>query len=171
MFETGHAMHAPRDVASRARGNPARTAKRAAVIALALLGAGIAARLTLYQLGATDAPWEPFFGDGTTRVLRSSFSRALPFPDAAVGLVAYLAELALVVAGGFARWRALPLRVYAYAAIALGFAAGSAGLVAVQAAWIHAFCTLCLVSAALSFVLAVPAATELAATLNARRSR
>jgi hypothetical protein len=169
MLATGHAIHAPRDAHSRAL--PPRPAKSATVIALALLGAGIAARLTLYQLGVTDAPWEPLFGDGTTRVLRSSFSRSLPFPDAAVGLLAYLAELALVVAGCFTRWRAAPLRVYAYAAVALGFAAGSAALVAVQAAWIHAFCTLCLVSAALSFVLAVPAATELAATLKARRSR
>jgi uncharacterized membrane protein len=171
MLATGHALNPPRDVPSRARANPPHAAKRTAVIALALLGAGIAARLTMYQLGATDAPWEPLFGEGTTRVLRSSFSRSLPFPDAAVGLLAYLAELALVVAGGFARWRAVPLRVYAYGAIALGFAAGSAVLVGVQAAWIHAFCTLCLVSAALSFVLAVPAATELAATLKARRSR
>lgn len=117
--------------------------------------------------------WEPLFGDGAQRVLKSSFSRALPFPDAALGAAAYLAEALALAWGGAERWRTTPLAVYVYAAIAVAMALGSAGLVALQVLWIHALCTLCLLSALLSFVLVVPAATELAAAWkwNARRSR
>ncbi len=153
--------------------NPSRTSKRLASGALALLGAVIALRLAAYQMGWTAPPWEPLFGDGAERVLRSSFSRALPFPDAALGAVGYLAEALALAWGGAQRWRTQPLAVYLTAAIAAAMALGSAGLVALQVMWIHALCTLCLVSALLSLVLVIPAAMELAAAWKrkTRRSR
>ena len=154
-------------------GSPSRPSKRLASGALALLGAVVAVRLVAYQMGWTGPPWEPLFGGGTQRVLRSSVSRALPFPDAALGAVGYLAEALALAWGGAQRWRTQPRAVYLTAAIAAGMAIGSAGLVALQVLWIHALCTLCLVSALLSFVLVIPAATELAAAWKrkARRSR
>ena len=153
------------------RHDPSRSAKRIAVAVLALAGAAIAARLTAYQLGWTGPPWEPLFGDGSQRVLRSAFSRSLPFPDALLGMIAYLAEVLAVAWGGARRWQTKPVAVYAYAAIAVGMALGSAVLVILQVAVIHAFCTLCLASALLSFVLVVPAATELAAAWTWRKRR
>jgi uncharacterized membrane protein len=138
---------------------------------LALAGAVIAARLTAYQLGWTGPPWEPLFGDGSERVLRSAFSRSLPFPDAMLGMIAYLAEVIAVGWGGARRTQTEPVAVYVYAAIAASMAAGSAALVVLQVAVIHAFCTLCLASALLSFVLVVLAATELAATSRWRTRR
>ena len=146
---------------------PSRASKRILVAASALLGVAIAGRLTAYQIGWTGAPWEPFFGTGTERVLHSSFSRALPFPDAALGLLMYIAEIAALAWGDTARWRSKPVAVYVYVATAFGLAGGSLGLLVLQAAVIHAFCTLCLASALLSFVLVAPAALELAAALKA----
>lgn len=145
------------------RRNPSRAHKRIGAFVLAFAGALIAARLTAYQLGWTGPPWEPLFGDGSQRVLRSAFSRSLPFPDAMLGMIAYAAEAIAVAWGGARRFQTTPVAVYLYAAIAGGMALGSAALVVLQVAVIHAFCTLCLGSALLSFVLVVPAATELAA--------
>ena len=76
----------------RTRGDPSRPSKRALVALLALIGAAVAGRLAAFQLGWTGPPWEPFFGDGTRRVLESPFSRSLPFPDAGLGVMAYVAE-------------------------------------------------------------------------------
>lgn len=133
-----------------------------------MFGALIAGRLTAYQLGWTGPPWEPLFANGVERVLHSAFSRALPFPDAGLGLVGYVAETIAVACGDSARWRSAPLAVYAYAAIAGGLALGSLGLLALQAGVIHAFCSLCLASASISFALVIPAATEVWATWNGR---
>ena len=163
------------DVASprrsaEATSSPSRPSKRVAAAALALVGAVIASWLTAYQLGLVARPWDPFFGDGTRAVLESSFSRSLPFPDAGVGAIAYVAEIVALAWGGRARFRTRPAIVFVYAAIALGMALGSAALVALQIFLVHAFCTLCLASAAISFVLAMPAATELAATVRHLRN-
>ena len=148
--------------------NPSRSDKRRQVGVLAFLGLLIAARLAAYQLGWTGPPWEPFFGHGTERVVDSSFSRALPFPDAALGVLAYGGEILAVAWGSTLRWRTEPRVVYFYAAIAFGMGLGSIGLVVMQVVVIHAFCTLCLVSAFLSAGLVVPAATELRAAWEAR---
>jgi hypothetical protein len=68
-------------------------------VVLALVGCAVATVLTLFQVGVLDDVWEPFFGDGSRRVLTSALSRALPVPDAALGAVAYLAEAVLTALG------------------------------------------------------------------------
>ncbi len=155
----------------RSRSDPSRLGKRVLIACLALIGAGVAGRLAVFQMGWTGAPWEPLFGDGTRRVLESRFSRALPFPDAGLGFVAYIAEAVAVLLGGALRERRRPWAVYVYAAIAASMAIGSVGLVVLQVAFVRALCTLCLFSAFLSFVLVIPAATEFAATWRVRNSR
>jgi hypothetical protein len=137
--------------------------KRIGVALFALLGVAIAARLTAYQLGWAPAPPEPLFGDGSVRVLHSALSRALPVPDASVGLVAYFSEAIAVLWGGAARPQNQRAAVYVYAAIAAGMALGSLGLVILQVFVVHALCSLCLLSAVLSFGLLVPALSEFAA--------
>jgi hypothetical protein len=149
------------------RAGPSRPSKRIAVTALALLGALVSARLAFYELGWTGPPWEPFFGDGSRRVLGSDFSRALPVPDAVLGFVGYVAEIAVVNWGGPTRYRDKPEAVHLYAVVAGIMALGSFGLVLVQVAVVRALCTLCLLSAVISFVLVMPAWTELMATRRA----
>ncbi len=60
---------------------------------LALVGTGVAAYLVLYQLDLIGSVWEPFFGDGSRRILNSRVSHLLPIPDAALGAAGYLPEL------------------------------------------------------------------------------
>jgi uncharacterized membrane protein len=124
---------------------------RATVVVLSLVGCGVASVLALFQVGVLETVWEPFFGDGSRRVLTSAFSRALPLPDAALGAVAYLAEAVLTALGRPDR----PRIVLASAAVAAGLGLAAVALVAAQVFLVGAFCTLCLVSAALSLTIAV----------------
>jgi Vitamin K epoxide reductase family len=121
---------------------------RAAIAALAFLGVCIASYLAAYQLGLTRSVWDPLFGSGSERVLHFIPS---PIPDAALGALAYACELVLVLAGARRRWLRLLGTALALAAL---------GLVALQAFAVHAWCFLCLMSAAIS--LAIAALTELA---------
>ena len=125
------------------------------VIVLALLGFAIAGYLTLDQIGAVTA-WEPFFGRGTEAVLHSKFSRALPVPDAALGALAYLVEAVSALGGATRGGLDAASVVYVVTGVGLGLAA--IALVLVQAGVVRAWCTFCLVSAAISLTLAIPAA-------------
>lgn len=124
--------------------------------ALALLGLAVAAYLTLVQLRVVDHGWDPLFGEGTDDVLHSSVSRALPFPDAALGLVAYAAEAGLGLTARGDRWQRRPVLPLAFDLVGLGLAVAATALVGLQATVVHAWCTLCLCSAVVSFsILAV----------------
>jgi uncharacterized membrane protein len=151
---------------ARAR-DPSRWAHRLPSAALALAGAAIASYLAAFQLDLLPSVWDPVFGEGSRRVLHSSFSKALPVPDALVGGLSYGVEILLDLAGGGRdRWRRRPRLVLAFGAVVAGAAAVSAGLVVLQAAVFHAFCTLCLASAALAFVIAGLAAAEVRAAVG-----
>jgi uncharacterized membrane protein len=134
-------------------GAPSAWRRRLPVVALALAGGGVATVLALFQLGVLGSVWEPFFGEGSRRVLTSSLSRALPVPDAALGVVAYLAEAVLEASGGRERWREHPWLVLATGAVAAGLGVTALGLIAAQVFLVGAFCTLCLVSAVISLLI------------------
>ncbi len=68
--------------------NPSAWVQRAPVIALGWVGFFIARYMSAYQLGYIGYVWDPFFGDGTMRVLDSDVSMAWPVSDAALGAVA-----------------------------------------------------------------------------------
>jgi uncharacterized membrane protein len=138
---------------------------RLPVVVLALAGCAVATVLTLFQVGVLDSVWEPFFGDGSRRVLTSSLSQALPVPDAALGAVAYLTEAALEAAGGRERWRERRWLVLATGVVAAGLGLAALGLIAAQVFLVGSFCTLCLVSAAISLAIVVLVTPEVRATL------
>lgn len=163
----GRVYRGDADVPLGWRSNPSAWRERLPQVGLALVGAVVAGYLTLVQLGVLGPAWDPLFGDGSQRVLHSSFSEALPFPDAALGLLAYLADVVLGVVGGTDRWRTRPWPAYLLALVVLGAALGGLALVVVQAAVVHAWCTLCLTSAALSLaVLGVNRLREARAALR-----
>lgn len=64
--------------------------------------------LALFQYGVVDTVWEPFFGDGSATVLKSTLSRILPMSDAALGAAGYLADTVTGVLFGVHRWRTHP---------------------------------------------------------------
>lgn len=150
---------------------PSALPRRLAVAVLAFAGFLVSMQLAFFQYGLTHTMWEPWFGDGSARVLDSAFSRALPVRDAAIGAAAYLLEFVLELAGGTRRWRR-PWPVLLLGLVAAGMALTAAGLVLMQAFVVHAFCTLCLVSAALSLSVPLLVAEEVAAAWKqVRRGR
>ncbi len=146
--------------------NPSSWSERLWLVGVALLGFGVSGYLGLYQLGYFSEVWEPFFGTGSGDVLHSSLSRVLPVPDALLGAAAYALDGVTGVIGGRDRWRSMPWMV-----ILFGLAVGPLGLVSVllviaQPVLLHAWCTLCLVSALFSLVMIGPAMDEVLASLQ-----
>lgn len=127
--------------------NPTDYRRRARLGVLAFAGLVIALYLTLYQFRAYDQVWDPFFD--ARKVLDATY----PIPDAFAGVIAYGAELLLLVLGGRDRWRRLPWACLALGAILIGGVIVSIALIAVQATLLGHWCSLCLASAALSFAL------------------
>ena len=142
-----------------------------AAIALALLGVAVAAYLTLVEVRVVEHGWDPLFGDGTDEVLHSSVSRALPFPDAALGLVAYAAEVVLGLTAAGDRWRRRPALPLCFDLVGLGLGVAAVALVLLQALVVRSWCTLCLCSAALSLsILALSRLRDARAALCAIRA-
>lgn len=130
--------------------------RRALIAGLALAGLAIAVYLTLYQLGIVPTVWEPFFGDGSRKVLHSPISRLLPVPDASLGAAGYLVE---IVAG-------LTRKTVLFFVVAAAMALFGLLLAAAQAFWLHAGCTLCLGSAGISVGIAGLAWREVMASVR-----
>jgi hypothetical protein len=93
--------------------------------------------------------WDPFFSRGSSAVLE--WTR--PFPDAALGVLAYAAEVGLTLIGGEDRWRTRPWTVLAFGVVIVCGAITSVALMIVQPVAVGDWCSLCLVSAALSLVI------------------
>jgi uncharacterized membrane protein len=130
---------------------------------LALAGAGIAisAYVAAFQLGVLTTVWDPIFGAGSQRVLTSPISRALPVPDGVVGILGYSVDAALAaVVIATADRRAL----FALGAVASLGAIAAIALVVLQPFAVGALCSLCLLSAAISTVLAIGTMLEIRAT-------
>jgi len=146
--------------------NPSAWGQRLPIAAVAFAGLLIALYLGLYQLGIFDTVWEPFFGDGSKKILHSPVSRVLPVPDALLGAFGYLLDVVTALVGGRERWRTMP-----WVVIIFGIAVGPLGLVSIllvilQPVLFSSWCTLCLASAFISVVIISPAMDELLASLQ-----
>jgi uncharacterized membrane protein len=135
------------------RGNPSDWPHRLPVAVLALLGCGVATYLTLYQWRVTPTVWDPLFGPHSSEaVLTSATARLLPVPDATLGALAYMVEAIATLIGNADRWRSAPWLVVLYGIVLAGLALTSLALTLTQILLVHAFCTLCLCSAAISLI-------------------
>ncbi len=133
--------------------NPSSWSRRIPVFILALVGCAIATYLTLYQWHITTSVWDAIFGAGSSEaVLTSAISGLLPLPDATLGALAYLVEAILTVLGGSQRFRTAPWLVVLFGLVLVGLALTSLVLILSQIFLVRALCTLCLGSAAISFV-------------------
>ncbi len=122
--------------------------------------------MTLYQWHVTTGVWDPVFGAAASeRVLTSSLSRALPLPDATLGATAYLVEAVVTIVGDSRRSESWPWVVVLYGVVLAALTVTSIVLVLAQIALVHAFCTLCLGSAAISIVNAAIGRPEVAAAV------
>jgi len=73
--------------------NPSTWWQRIPLVFIALVGFLIALYLGFYQIGIFPTVWEPFFGDGSERVLHSKVSRAFPVSDALLGAFGYVLDV------------------------------------------------------------------------------
>lgn len=143
--------------------NPSDWVQRGPIIAMAFVGFFLSRYLAAYQLGHTDYPWDPFFGDGTRRVLDSDISKAWPVSDAGLGAVSYLIEALSGFMGGRNRWRTMPWMVLMFGILVVPLGIVSIVLVMLQPVAVGAWCTLCLVTAAAMLVMISPALDEVVA--------
>lgn len=149
--------------------NPSKWSQRLPIAAAAMVGFAIATYLALFQYGVIDTVWEPFFGDGSRIILTSDLSRVLPVSDAALGAAGYLADAVAGVLLGVTRWRTAPWIVVVFA-----IAVGPLGIISIllviaQPVLYGSFCTLCLVTAAISLAMIPPAVDEALASLQELR--
>jgi hypothetical protein len=139
---------------------------RIPIVALAVCGFCIAVYLSAFQFHMIPRVWDPLFGNGSERVLRSFISRLLPLPDALLGALGYAVEIVLAIVGGTIRWRTNTRLVCLYGAVVLCLAITAIALTAIQIFVLHAACTLCLCSAGLSLIIAALAVPEVAAAVQ-----
>jgi hypothetical protein len=139
--------------------NPSTRSQRMPVIGIALCNAVVAAYLAVCQIGFHGQAWDPFFGDGTQRVLTSDISRAFPVSDAALGAVAYLLEAIFGFIGDEQRWRSKPWLVLTFGLLVLPLFFVSIALMILQPVVVHAWCSLCLLCAA-GMLIMVPLALD-----------
>jgi uncharacterized membrane protein len=135
--------------------NPSSWQQRAPIIALGLIGWLASRYLAAYQLGYTDGAWDPFFGNGSERVLDSNVSRAWPISDAGLGAYAYSFEVLMGFMGGTSRWRTMPWMVTFFGILVVPLGIVSITLVILQPVAVGAWCTLCLVTA-VAMLLMIP---------------
>ena len=148
--------------------NPTAWPKRIGLAAVALVGLLVAGYLTLYQIDVFPTVWDPFFPKGSPTVTHLTD----PFPDAALGVLAYGTEIVLSFIGGRSRWRTMPWTVIAFGLVIFSGAGVSMVLMIVQPLVAGAWCTLCLASALISLTLCGWGADEpLAALQHLKRVR
>jgi len=161
--ETPHERHRSR---SRSR--------LVALVTLAVVGCLLSLYLTSFQLGLVADVWDPLFGAGSRRVLTSAVAQLLPVPDASLGAIVYALDaiLAALLVSSSRTPSGTPARgerrlAIALAVVAVGGAVAGVTLAVAQPLAVGTFCTLCLVSTAISLVLAIGAIAELRERLRA----
>lgn len=128
-----------------------------------LAGWLISRYLASYQLGYIDTIWDPFFGDGTAKVLDSSLSMSLPVSDGGLGAFVYTFEFLLGWSGGGIRWKNFPWLVYCFGVLVVPLSITHVLLVLSQPVLVGNWCTLCLMAAFIMLCLIPLGADEIIA--------
>ena len=129
--------------------NPSSWPQRWIMIVLGFAGWFVSRYLAAFQLGYIDAIWDPFFGGGTEQVLNSKMSHSLPISDAALGTLAYTFEFMMGFMGSPSRWRTMPWMVAFFGILVMLLGLVHIFLVISQPLVVGAWCTGCLLAAAL----------------------
>lgn len=146
--------------------NPAAWDQRIPVIFLAWIGFFISRYMGAFQLGYIDVVWDPFFDEGTRRVLNSEVSHSFPVSDAMLGAFAYIMDVLFGAAGGIHRWRTMPWVVIIFGILIIPLGAVSITLIVLQPLAVGCWCSLCLTTALLSLIMIPFAIDEVLATVQ-----
>ncbi len=129
--------------------NPSSWPQRWIMIVLGFAGLLASRYLAMFQLGYIDAIWDPFFGESTRLVLNSDMSHSLPVSDAGLGALAYTFEFLMGFMGAPTRWRTMPWMVTFFGILVIPLGLVHIFLVISQPVVVGAWCTFCLVAAAI----------------------
>ncbi|WP_182868022.1 vitamin K epoxide reductase family protein [Rhodopirellula sp. JC639] len=150
--------------------NPSAWSQRIPICILAFVAAAISTHLSLFQWGLIESAWDPVFGDGTDKVLKSDTAQRmygiLGIHDAALGVLAYLGDAILGLAGSTRRWQYRPWMVVLFGIDVIPLGIVSVVLVLIQAFIVGSWCFLCLVTAVISLILAYWAWDEVRVSLT-----
>lgn len=139
--------------------NPSSWPQRAPIIGLAFVSLLLGRYMAAFQLGHIQSVWDPFFGDGTERVLTSDVSRAWPISDAGLGAMTYAIEFLMGLMGDQRRWRTMPWMVAGFGVVVVPLGIVSIALVIMQPLAVGAWCSPCLFTAA-AMLLMIPLALD-----------
>lgn len=150
--------------------NPSAWAQRIPICALAFVAAILSSHLAMFQWGLVDEVWDPVFGDGSRLVLTSDTAKQmysfLGIHDAALGVLAYLGDAILGLAGSTRRWQFRPWMVVLFGIDVIPLGIVSVILVLIQGLVIGEWCFLCLITAAISLILVYWAWDEVRVSLT-----
>jgi nucleoside-diphosphate-sugar epimerase/uncharacterized membrane protein len=170
------ASHSGPDIPSGWDYSPSEWQQRFPIIVLAVVGLIVSRYMAAYQLGHTDAVWEPFFNvpgpkNGTESIITSSLSEAWPVPDAGLGAMVYILEIITGFVGSRRRWRTMPWVVVAFGIMIVPLGVVSITFIIIQPILLGTWCTLCLIGAAAMLVQIPYSLDELVATGQFLRRR
>jgi hypothetical protein len=146
--------------------NPSSWMQRLPVIALACLGWFLARYMAAYQLGYMSSIWDPFFGDGTLKVITSDLSKSFPISDAGLGAAAYTIETLMGCKGDQSRWKTMPWMVIFFGILVVPLGIISTLLIISQPLVVGAWCGICLITALAMVVMVALTVDEVTATLQ-----
>ena len=135
------------------RYNPSAWSERIPVVVLGVIAMGFAGYLMAYQFDWVDSVWDPFFGDGTERVLTSDLSHLFPVPDALLGAGGYFIDAVFGVVGGTKRYKTLPWAVVIFGIGIIPFGLTSIFLGVAMPIMVGEGCTLCIANAVIAVVM------------------
>lgn len=127
--------------------NPSSWPQRWIMIVTGLMGWMVSRYIAAFQLGYIDNAWDPFFGDGTERVLNSTMSHSLPVSDAGLGSLAYTFEFLMGWMGSSSRWRTMPWMVTFFGLLVIPLGLVHIVLVISQPLIVGYWCTFCILAA------------------------
>ncbi len=133
--------------------SPSAWSERLPIMSFATVGLCVATALASYQVKLVADVWDPFFGGASSvRVVTTTIMSWLPIPDGVLGMFGYGFELFIEAQGDEERWRTRPCLAVLSGVLFCTLVLVSIGLIVLQAFVVHAWCSLCLASAAISLL-------------------
>ncbi len=128
--------------------NPSSWPQRWIMIVLGFMGFAVSRYLAAFQMGYMDKMWDPFFGESSIEVLNSQMSHSMFISDAGMGALAYTFEFLMGYMGSPSRWRTMPWMVALFGILVIPLGLVHIFLVISQPLVVGAWCTMCLLAAA-----------------------
>ena len=146
--------------------NPSTWGYRIVMVFAALLCSFFAHYMAAFQLGLIPSIWDPFFGDGTYKVVTSTISKDFPVSDAGLGALAYALEALMGCQGDNQRWRTRPWAAIGFGILVVPVSLVSILLIISQPVIVGAWCGWCLLIAFIMILMLPLAVAEFAASLH-----